>query len=66
MDRYLRSAKMAEKQGDKFKKAAREIGADEENASAADALMGRLAHTPPDPKPKPNAIVKRRKTKPGA
>jgi hypothetical protein len=39
-----------------FKETAREIGADEDE-SAADLLMGRLARTPPDPKPakKPKA-----------
>jgi hypothetical protein len=37
-----------------FIEKAREIGADEEK-SAADALMGRLAKTPPDPKHKPTA-----------
>lgn len=38
------------KQSDAFIEKARELDAGEEN-SAADVLMGRLARTPPDPKP---------------
>jgi hypothetical protein len=41
---------------------AREIEADEEN-SAADLLMGRLARTPPDPKLKPKTDAKPAKRK---
>lgn len=44
-----------------FEKTAREHGADGEK-SAADVLMGKLAHTPPDPKaakkPKPKKPAK--------
>jgi hypothetical protein len=36
-------------QSAEFIRTAKEIGADEER-SEADVLMGRLAHTPPDPK----------------
>ena len=40
-------------QSAEFIRVAREIGADEDK-SAADALLGKLAHMPPDPKkPKP-------------
>ena len=37
-------------QYERFKEVARKVGADEDT-SAADLLMGRLARTPPDPKP---------------
>jgi hypothetical protein len=45
-----------EKQSERFIETAREIGADEDK-SAADDLMIRLARTPPEPKPahKPKA-----------
>ncbi|TPJ53220.1 hypothetical protein [Mesorhizobium sp. B2-7-1] len=44
-----------------FIDAAREHGADD-NKSAADALMGKLAHMPPDPKkPKPKGKTKKAK-----
>lgn len=46
-------------QGQKFIEAARELGCDEDT-SAADALMGRLARTP---KPKP--ALKAKQDKPG-
>ncbi|UVK54926.1 hypothetical protein DBIPINDM_001406 [Mesorhizobium sp. AR02] len=38
-------------QSAEFIRVAREIGADEDK-SAADALLGKLAHMPPAPKPK--------------
>lgn len=46
-------------QSDRFIQTAREIGADE-NSSAADALMGRLARTPPQPKSKRNTTAEER------
>jgi len=39
---------------------AQEIEADEDK-SAADALLGKLAHMPPDPKPKPKPKGKTKK-----
>ncbi|RWK66853.1 hypothetical protein [Mesorhizobium sp.] len=47
-------------QYERFKEVARQIGADE-TSSAADALMGRLARTPPDHKPKPRGKAKAKK-----
>ena len=44
-------------QSAEFIRIAKEIGADEERSNA-DALLGKLAHTPPDPKPKPKTRVK--------
>jgi hypothetical protein len=44
-------------QSAEFIRVAREHGADEEK-SAADALMGKLVHMPPDPKPKPKPKAK--------
>ncbi|TPL48306.1 hypothetical protein [Mesorhizobium sp. B2-4-6] len=43
-----------------FIEKAREIEADEKK-SDADALMGKLAHMPPDPKPKPKPKGKTKK-----
>jgi hypothetical protein len=40
-------------QSKRFIEKAREIGADEEKSSAADALMGQLAKLPPEPRTKP-------------
>jgi len=48
----MKPQKHNEDQSRLFIEAAREVGADEKR-SAADALMGKLAHIPPDPKPKP-------------
>ncbi|WP_181174950.1 MULTISPECIES: hypothetical protein [unclassified Mesorhizobium] len=45
-----------------FIEKAREIEADEKK-SAADALMGKLAHMPPDHKQKPKGNVKKKLTK---
>ncbi|WP_189510454.1 MULTISPECIES: hypothetical protein [unclassified Mesorhizobium] len=47
-------------QSAEFIRVAKEIGADNEK-SAADALMGKLAKTPPDPKHKPAVKPKRKK-----
>ncbi|MBZ9843882.1 hypothetical protein [Mesorhizobium sp. CA5] len=46
-----------------FIEKAREIEADDNNKSGADALMGKLAHTPPDHKQKPKGNVKKKLTK---
>lgn len=43
-----------------FIEKAHEIGADE-NTSAADELMGRLARTPPQPKPQRDISTKKEK-----
>jgi len=48
-------------QAEKFAEAAKETGADE-YTTAGDALMGRLARTPPEPK-KPKAAAKKPTTK---
>lgn len=45
-------------QYERFKEVAREVGADEDT-SAADLIMGRLARTPPDPKPAKKPKVKK-------
>lgn len=45
-----------------FIEKAREIEADDDK-SAADTLMGKLAHMPPAPKPKPKTTVKSTKGK---
>ncbi len=53
------SRKKRPTQHDKFVAKAREIGADEES-SAADKLLERLAKTPPDPRRKRDSAQKTR------
>jgi len=45
-------------QSKEFLRVAKEIGADDKK-SAADTLMRRLAHTPPNPKAKPKSKKKK-------
>lgn len=54
------SNKTGETQHARFIEAAKEAGADTDT-SAADALMGRLAKTPPAPKPEKPAPKKERR-----
>jgi hypothetical protein len=49
-------------QSKRFIEDARAFGADEKRSNA-DALLGKLAHTPPDPKPKPKGVRKSLKGK---
>lgn len=59
------SRKSDKEQSRLFEQTARELGADEASP-AVDALMGQLAHTRPDPKPKRKTGVKTvKKLKPG-
>ena len=46
-------------QSAEFIRIAKEIGADEDRSNA-DALLGKLARTPPDPKSKPKGARKRK------
>ncbi len=56
------SPKADDQQYRQFLDTARQIGADEER-SAADELMGRLARTPPKPKDQPKRAATGRKVK---
>jgi hypothetical protein len=50
-DRNVRPTKPDDKaQSERFIDTAREIGADKDSAASADALIGRLAKQPPEPR----------------